>query len=201
MLARLARLFAIASQILHKCAGKCKAALKWFGGTEGRFLVAFGRDGCPFGKNESACSFLISFLNVGKRVAVFGGNVEETSPIVKRYINSVYKQLVDLEGRIFEINGLHVSFHFEELPNDMKMLAMLGGELSNSATFFSTFANVSTNDCTDLRDTFGSSPSCQWKPWQYVNRLMVVKAVDSLRPHWMESLCQQNKRGPTLQNL
>ena len=167
---------------------KRKAALKWFGETEGRFLVAFGGDGCPFGKNESACSFLISFLNVGKRVAsnsdnflVFGGNVEETSPIVKRYINSVCKQIVDLEGRIFEINGLHVSFHFEELPNDMKMLAMLGGELSNSATFFSTFVNVSTNDCTDLRGAFGSSPSCKWKPWQYANRVKVVKSVDSLK--------------------
>jgi len=105
---------------------------------------------------------------------VFGGNVEETSPIVQRYIDSVCKQIVDLEGRIFEINGLHVSFHFEELPNDMKMLAMLGRELSNSATFFSTFANVSTNDCTDLRGTFGSSPSCKWKPWQYANRVTVL---------------------------
>ena len=35
-----------------------------------------------------------------------------------------------------------MSFQFEELPNDMKMLAMLDGELSNSATFFSTFAKV-----------------------------------------------------------
>lgn len=58
---------------------------------------------------------------------VFGGNVEENSPVVKRYINSVCKQIVDLESTIFEINGLHVRFHFEELPNDMKMLAMLGG--------------------------------------------------------------------------
>ena len=32
---------------------KRKAALKWFEETEGRFLVAFGGDGCPFGKNES----------------------------------------------------------------------------------------------------------------------------------------------------
>ena len=46
---------------------KCKVALKWFGETEGRLVVAFEGDGCPFGKNESACSFLISFLNVGKR--------------------------------------------------------------------------------------------------------------------------------------
>lgn len=82
-----------------------KGALKWFGKTEGTFLVAFGGDGCPFGKNESACSFLISFLNIGKRVAsssdnfiVFGGNVEETSLVVKKYINFVCKQIVDLEG-------------------------------------------------------------------------------------------------------
>ena len=165
--------------------GKRKGALKWFGETEGRFLVAFGGDGCPFGKNESACSFLISFLNVGKRVAassdnflVFGANVWETSPIVTKYLNSVCKQIVDLDGRIFEINGLQVSFHFEELPNDKKMLAMLCGELSNSATFFSSFPNVSTND---LGGTFGSSPSCKWKPWEYSSRLKVFEKVDSLK--------------------
>ena len=165
-----------------------KGALKWFGKTEGTFLVAFGGDGCPFGKNESACSFLVSFLNTGKRVAsssdnflVFGGNVEETSLVVKRYINSVCKQIVDLERTVFEINGLHVRFHFEELPNDMKMLAMLGGELSNSATYFSSFANVSTKDCTDLKGTFGSGPLCKWKPWDYGTRNKVVQAVNSFK--------------------
>ena len=65
------------------------------------FLLRLGGDGCPFGKNESACSFLISFLNVGKRVAsssdnflVFGGNVEETSLTVKKYINFVCKKII-----------------------------------------------------------------------------------------------------------
>ena len=84
---------------------------------EGTFLVAFGGDGCPFGKNESGCSFLISFFNVGKRVAwssdnflVFGANIEESSVIVKRYVQSVCKQIADLEGNVFEINGLHVNF-------------------------------------------------------------------------------------------
>ena len=55
-----------------------KETLQWFGKTE-------GGDGCPFGKNESACSFLLSFINVGKRVAssndnfvIFGDNCEET---------------------------------------------------------------------------------------------------------------------------
>ena len=70
-----------------------KDALKWFGKTEGTFLVAFGGDGCPFGKNETACSFLVSFLNAGRRVAsssdnclVFGGNVDESSLVVKKYV-------------------------------------------------------------------------------------------------------------------
>ena len=57
---------------------------------------------------------------------IFGGNLQETSSIVKKYITLVCKQIVDLKGHIFEINGLHVSFHFEELPNDMKMLARWG---------------------------------------------------------------------------
>ena len=94
---------------------------------------------------------------------VFGGNVDETS-LVKKYINVVCKQIVDLEGCIFEIDGLHARFQFEELPNDMKMLAMLGGELSNSASYFSSFADVNTKDCTDLKGTFGFGPLCKWKP-------------------------------------
>ena len=63
-----------------------RETLQWFGKTEGTFLFAMGEDGCPFGKNESACSFLLSFLNVGKRVApsndnfiILGGNSAETA--------------------------------------------------------------------------------------------------------------------------
>ena len=33
--------------------------------------------------------------------------------------------------------------YFKELPNDMKMLAVLGRELSNAATYFSLFGNAS----------------------------------------------------------
>ena len=64
-----------------------------------------------------------------------------------------------------------MSFHFKKLPNNMKMLAMLGGELSNSATYFSTFADVSTKDCTDVWGTFGSGSLCKWKPWEHRTRL------------------------------
>ena len=45
------------------------------------------------------------------------------------------------EIKVLEINRLSVTFSFGESPNDMNMLAMLGGELNNSATYFSTFGN------------------------------------------------------------
>ncbi|CAB3982880.1 Hypothetical predicted protein [Paramuricea clavata] len=157
-----------------------KGALKWFAETEGTFLVAFGGDGCPFGKTETACSFLVSFLNTGKRVAssgdnflVFGGNVEESSPVVK---------------------------NMHKLPNDMKMLAMLAGELSNSSTYFSTFANVSTNDCTDLDGTLSLDPNSKWKPWVFEERVKVVKKVESLKSSLDKKVMSaQNKRNKITQ--
>ena len=165
-----------------------KDALKWFAETEGTFLIAFGGDGCPFGKNGTACSFLLSFLNTGKRVAsssdnflIFGANCEESSLVVKKYVLAVCKQMADLEGKVFNINDLPVTFKFQELPNDMKMLAMLGGELSNAATYFSSFANVSRNDYNDLQATFGTDPLCKWRPWSFQQRVKVAESVEKFK--------------------
>lgn len=128
-----------------------KDTLQWYGKTEGTFMFALGGDGCPFGKHESACSFLVSFLNVGRKVAthydnflVFGANCDETSPVVKKHIRLLLHQVVGLEKKTFQINEdwPAVTFKLEELPNDMKMLAMLSGELSISAKYFSPFANM-----------------------------------------------------------
>ena len=59
----------------------------------------------------------------------------------------------------------------------MKMLAVLGGELSNSATYFSTFGNVSQNDSNDYMKSFGLSKESNWKPWNYENRLSDAEKV------------------------
>lgn len=165
-----------------------KESLKWFGNAEGTFLVALGGDGCPFGKNESACTFLVSFLNVGKRVAsnndnfiIFGANCEESSLVVKKYVQFLCQEIIDLQGKVFEIESLKVSFKFEEVPNDMKMLAMLGGELSNSAKFFSSFANVSKENCSDLKGTFGNNGKTMWRPWKYEERIAVANKVDKFK--------------------
>ena len=101
----------------------------------GTFHSALGGDGCPFDKKESARSFLVSFMNVGRRVAssydtflVFGANCDESSPVVKIYVRSLLPQILDLERTEFE--DFKYKFKLEELPNDMKMLAMLADELT-----------------------------------------------------------------------
>ena len=156
--------------------------------TEGTFLVAFEGDGCPFGKNETACSFLVSLLNAGRRVAsssdnflVFGGNVDESALVVKKYVQAVCKQMADLEGKVIESEGIQVTFQFQESPNDMKMLAMRGGELSNAATYFSTFANVSKRDCTDLKGSHGFDGTFKWEPWSFDHRVKVASNVEKFK--------------------
>ena len=140
----------------------------WYGKTEGTFMFALGGDGCPFGKHESTCSFLVSFLNVGRKVAsnydnycIFGANCDETSPVVEKYVRSLLHQVVDLERKTW----LTVTFKLEELPNDVKMLAMLSGELTISAKYFPPFAIVSNDDETDLKASFGLGSKNKWKPW------------------------------------
>ena len=84
----------------------------------------------------------------------FGANCNETSPVVKKYVRSLLHQVVDLEKKTYQIeNWLTITFKLEELRNDMKMLAMLSGELSISAKYFSPFANVSKDDNTSAVNT------------------------------------------------
>lgn len=180
---------------------KSNEALKWFSETEGTFLVALGGDGCPFGKNKNACSFLVSFLNVGKQVAsssdnflIFGAHCEsESCGVVQNYVKFACKQMKDLEGKVFAIDGFHVTFKFQELPNDMKMLATLAGELPNSARYFSTFATVSTEDYRDLEGQFATG-NCKWKVWDYNERVKVAESVAKFKETLPNYLSAKNFR-------
>ena len=114
--------------------------------------MLFSGDGAPC-KEGTATAFLCFFLNVGERLAsssenflVFGANVKENGEVVKNYLQMVPEELSEIESKTFSVsvNGKVklVEFRIAELPNDMKMLAFLAGELSNAATYFSTFGNV-----------------------------------------------------------
>ena len=79
---------------------------------------ALGGDRCPFQwQNESACSFLVSFLNVRRRVAssydnflIFGASCGESSPVTKKYVRSLLPQLAKLERAEYEFEGIKDRF-------------------------------------------------------------------------------------------
>ena len=56
-----------------------------------------------------------------------------------------------------------IKFVIAELPNNMKMLAFLGGELTNSATYFSTFEVVSKDGIVNCKGIFGPHATDTWK--------------------------------------
>ena len=148
------------------------------------FHVALGGDGAPFGKDDTACSWLVSFLNIGQGVLSSNANCEENCLPVKRFLGKLMSDIKRIQSSSYSILAegvsINVKFVFAELPNDMKMLAFLAGELTNSATYFSTFVDVDKESLTRI-GTFGRKPSDMWKPWKYSNRIKVVKAVNEYR--------------------
>ena len=63
--------------------------------------------------------------------------------------------------------AVNVEFKLCELPNDMKMLCFLAGELSNSAKYFTTFADVNTGNYRQYDKSYGKD----WKPFMYAKRV------------------------------
>ena len=148
------------------------------------FFLAVGGDGAP----GAGTSILVSFLNCGQRLAsssenflIFGANVNESSEIVTAFLTKLHKDLQFLINNVFNINGRKVEFRVGELPNDMKMLCYLSGELTNTATYFSSFANVSQSSSNDFKKTFmvnGSANSNEnWSPWNYAKRISDAEKV------------------------
>ena len=61
------------------------------------------------------------------------------------------------------------------------MKSFLAGELSNSAKYFSSFANVSSGNANNINGTFGRGPTSTWKPWEYSDRMKVAKSVEQFK--------------------
>ena len=106
--------------------------IRWFGAAKGNFKVALGGDGAPFGKWDESISWLVSFLNVGSRVAspndnflLFGVNCKETDEVVVKFAKQLKDQIAAIESKTYFIGDLPVTFSFELVPSDMKFLAFL----------------------------------------------------------------------------
>lgn len=94
---------------------------------------------------------------------------------IRQIQSSSYSVLVNGES-------IDVKFVFAKLPNDMKMLSFLAGKLSNSATYFSTFADLDVESISlKGNGTFGQNASDTWKAWKYSDRVKVAKEVDKFK--------------------
>ena len=75
------------------------------------------------------------------------------------------------------------------------MLAVLAGELTNSATYFSTFGNVSYGNIKNSSGSFSyTSSSSTWRPWSYEHRLKVAKGVVELKKIMKKTLAASTVR-------
>ena len=157
-------------------------------GQPNTFQVAIGEGWCPSGKFDQSCAWLISFLNVGHKILssednflIFGSNCSEQSTAVRRYISMIAKEMKEIEKGLFRFGDTIIRFRFAEFPNDMKMLAYLGSELTNAAKYFSTFADISSDKLCDVSKSFGSEQHNDFRPWEYHKRLAVAKKVADLK--------------------
>ncbi|CAB3978954.1 Hypothetical predicted protein [Paramuricea clavata] len=153
--------------------------------------LALGGDGAPFGKDDTACAWLVSILNIGRVLSsnenflLFGADYKEDCVPVKRFMNILMKDISRIENTTYTIaykgSSVQAKFFVSELPNDTKMLAFLGGELNNSAKYYSSFADVTAHDHRNAKGTFGMEKNCTWKPWEYAKGLEVAAEVVKMK--------------------
>ena len=169
------------------------SCLHWFNEEKGVFYVAVGADGAPFGKDDTATAYLVSFLNLLQRVQscndnhlLLGANCEEDHPLMKSYTSHLREEMEQMEGKSLTTQqGNQVVFKFVLIPADMKWMSSHSGELNNCATYFSSFANVNQANKATIGGTIGG-PGATWQPWEYKKRLEVAEKVENLKKRLKE---------------
>ena len=75
------------------------------------FHVALGGDGAPFGKDDSACAWLVSILNIGQGVLssnenflLFGANCSENCVPVTRFLQKLLTDIMRIENTTYTIS-------------------------------------------------------------------------------------------------
>ena len=102
--------------------------------------------------------------------------------MLKRYTELLSEEMEKIEGKpLTTPNSLTVKFKFQLIPGDMKWIASMSGELSNSAHYFSSFANVNKEDKGTIGGSIGNSDKDKWHPWDYNSRLQVVQKVEKFK--------------------
>lgn len=175
----LAELYILIDQALGS-----ESFFKHFGSLPYHFRVAIGADGAPFGKDDEATAWLVSFLNVGKHIQsesdnflICGANCSETHEGMMQYARKLVHDIAYIESHPINISSFNCKFTVELVPSDMKWLSAMSGEINNAAYYFSPFGNVNQDNKATPNGTLGEHQSCTWHPWDYEERVKVVKKV------------------------
>ena len=165
------------------------------------FRVALGADRAPFGKDDEATAWLLSFLNVGGRIGscnenflLCSVNCSESHPSMFKFAQKLVLDVAYIEKQIYVLPGSKTKARFkvELIPSDMKWAATFSGELSNAAHFFSPFGNVSeSNKCT-VNGCLGPAET-------YQDRLEVTAKVTAKKEELEKTaLAESTKRSKVL---
>lgn len=185
-----------------------KSFLMHFGNEPYHFKVAVGADGAPFGKDDEATSWLISFINVCDHIAsesecflIAGANCSESHIAMVRYANKLLEDISLIESKVYAFpdTNYKVKFSFELVPSDMKWASTYSGELANSAYYFSPFGNVNNDNKNTVNGSLGTESSCTWQPWDYSFRLDMAAKVEKKKEELVNSnYAESTKRNKLL---
>ena len=158
--------------------------LTWFNNNVGKFYIAIGADDAPFGKDDVATAYLVSFLNVLGLVAscdhnflIMGANCKEDHPLMLSYTEYLVKEMDAIEKKKYHVRNVEVTFQWKLIPADQKWITKMGGELNNASFYSSTFANVNAGDM----DTSGGSIGSTWRCWNYDERVKTAGLVEKYK--------------------
>ena len=79
-------------------------------------MVAIGEDGAPFGKDDEATAWLLSFINVGEQIAshnenflLAGANCSKSHVVMKLYAKKLVSDIAYVESKRYTVAGYPVS--------------------------------------------------------------------------------------------
>ena len=154
--------------------------ITWFKDQPNCFNIAIGSDGAPFGKYETACSVLVSFLNILSKTQnphhnflLLGANEAEDSPNMIKFYTELTKEMKNIENESFKILGNSYTFKFSLLPNDTKMVCTLLGELNNAATYPSPYADIHKSNIIQINS--------KYHPWKFKERMKKAAQVEKYK--------------------
>ena len=103
--------------------------LSWFNNEINTFHVALGGDGAPFGKDDTACSWLVSFLNRGKHILsnsenflIFGANCSENCLLFSDMLNFFFARCQKLRRKHSRLMEQRSGLFFPNFQMTLKCL-------------------------------------------------------------------------------